>query len=132
MDVRGFTDVSRRAIVVIALVALVLRLAFVIARDRPPVSDEIDYHRLAWTLTTTGRYSDEGVPTAYRSIGYPAFVAAIYSVAGPRPEAVHAVQAVLDAASAVLLFAIAGGGTLGLLAALFWALFPPRSSTPTS
>jgi hypothetical protein len=124
MDVRGFTDGSRRAIVVVALVALVLRLAFVIARDRPPVSDEVDYDRLAWTLATTGRYSDEGVPTAYRPIGYPAFVAAIYSVAGPRPGAVHAVQAVLDAASAVLLFAIAGGGTLGLLAALFWALFP--------
>jgi hypothetical protein len=124
MDVLGFKDGSRRAMLLVALVALVLRLAFVIARDRPLVSDEVDYHRLATTLASTGHYSEDGVPTAYRPVGYPAIVAAVYSIAGPRPEAVHVLQAVVDAGSAVLLIAIAGGGVVGLLAGLFWALFP--------
>ena len=124
MDVRGFEGGSRRAMLLVALVALVLRLGFVVARDRAPASDEVDYHRLAITLAETGRYSDNGAPTAYRSIGYPALVAAVYAVAGPRPDVVHALQAVLDTGTAVLLVALAGGGLLGLLAGLFWALFP--------
>ena len=116
---------SRRfALLAIVLVALALRLAYVSIRDLPLFSDEVDYDRLGVTLATTGRYSDEGAPTAYRPIGYPAIVAATYAVAGPKPEAVQVVQAFLDGASVLLLFLLAGGGRLGLLAAGIWAVFP--------
>ncbi|HEU5310592.1 MAG TPA: hypothetical protein VFV24_03980 [Candidatus Eisenbacteria bacterium] len=124
MEARGKSPLQGLAIVTIVLVALALRLAYVSIRDLPLFSDEIDYDRLGFTLATTGAYSDEGVPTAYRPIGYPALVAATYAVVGRRPEAVHVVQAVLDAASALLLFLLAGGGRLGLLAAGLWTVFP--------
>ncbi|HET9252339.1 MAG TPA: hypothetical protein VFP58_09495 [Candidatus Eisenbacteria bacterium] len=124
MEAEGKSPSHRIAIGAIVLVALALRLAYVSIRDLPLFSDEIDYHRLGSTLAATGRYTDEGAPTAYRAIGYPAIVAAIYAVAGPRPEAVHVVQAFLDTASAVLIFLLAGGGRLGMVAAGIWALFP--------
>ena len=112
------------ALVAIVSVALVLRLAFAATRDRPLFSDEIDYDGLARTLAATGSYSQDGKPTAYRTVGYPAFVAGIYASAGPKPGHVHLVQAALDAASCGLLFAIAGGGTVGLWAAGIWAVYP--------
>ena len=124
MESRGISFAHRRAIVAIAVLALVLRLAFIAARERPLFSDEIDYDRLGWTLAFTGRYTDDGVPTAYRPVGYPALVAAVYSVAGHRPEAVLILQAFVDAASTVLLFILAGGGRLGFVAAGLWAAFP--------
>jgi 4-amino-4-deoxy-L-arabinose transferase-like glycosyltransferase len=124
MGARGVSFAHRRAIAAIAVLALVLRLAFIAARDRPLVSDEIDYDRLGWTLASTGHYTDDGAPTAYRPIGYPALVAGVYAVAGHRPGAVTILQAFVDAASTVLLFVLAGGGRLGLLAAGLWAAFP--------
>ena len=123
MEARG--SPSRRfALLAIVLVALALRLAYVSIRDLPLFSDEVDYDRLGVTLASTGRYSDEGAPTAYRSIGYPALIAATYVIAGPKPEAVHVVQAFLDAASVIFVFVLAGGGRVGLFAAGIWAVFP--------
>jgi hypothetical protein len=124
MEPRGISLSHRRAILAIALLALALRLGFILVRDHPLFSDEIDYDRLGRTLAATGRYTDEGAPTGYRPIGYPALVGAIYALAGPRPGAVHALQAFLDAASTLLLFLLAGGGRIGLLAAAFWAVLP--------
>jgi hypothetical protein len=124
MEPRGISLSHRRAILAIALLALALRLGFVLARDLPLFSDEIDYDRLGRTLASTGRYTDEGAPTGYRAIGYPALVGAVYALAGPRPVAVHVLQAILDATSTLLLFLLAGGGRLGLLAAGFWAVCP--------
>lgn len=116
---------GRYALAGIVVLALALRLAFVGSRDRPLFSDEIAYDDLARTMVTTGGYSDEGHPTAYRTIGYPAFVAGIYALAGPEPGRVRAAQAVLGAASSALLYGIAGGGAVGLWAAGIWALYPP-------
>lgn len=124
MEPRGNPSSHRLAILAIVLGALALRLAYVSVRDLPLFSDEIDYDRLGRTLAATGRYTDEGVPTGYRPIGYPALVAATYVLFGPDPGAVHVVQAFLDAASVGLLYLLAGGGRLGLLAAGLWAVFP--------
>ncbi len=115
--------ISRSAFMIAAL-AFLLRLAFVSVRERPLFSDEIDYDRLGGTLAATGSYSDEGRPTAYRPIGYPAFVAGVYAVAGRCPWAVHVAQAALDSLSALLLWLLAGGGRAGLWAAAIWALYP--------
>jgi len=113
-----------RAAFMIAAVAFLLRLAFVSARDRPLFSDEVDYDRLGSTLAATGAYSDEGRPTAYRPIGYPALVAGLYAVGGRCPWAVQVAQAALGALSALLLWFLAGGGRAGFWAALIWALYP--------
>ncbi|HEU4726098.1 MAG TPA: hypothetical protein VFU59_12500 [Candidatus Eisenbacteria bacterium] len=116
-----------RVAFVIALLAAAIRLAPIADGARPLFSDEQDYDRLARTLASTARYEDDGRPTAYRPVGYPAWVGAIYRVAGPRPEAVRVSQAVLDGATAFLLFVLLRrrGGTAARGAALLWALYPP-------
>jgi 4-amino-4-deoxy-L-arabinose transferase-like glycosyltransferase len=113
-----------RAAFIIAALAFLVRLGFVTARERPLFSDEIDYDRLGSTLATTGEYSDDGRPTAYRPIGYPALIAGAYAVAGRCPWAVHVAQAALGSLSAILLWLLAGGGRAGLWAAAIWALYP--------
>ena len=104
--------------------ALALRLVFVVTRDRPLFSDEIDYDRLGRTLAATGSYSEHGAPTAYRTIGYPAFLACVYAAAGAKSGPVAVAQAALGTASCGLLYAVAGGGVAGLWAAGIWAVYP--------
>jgi hypothetical protein len=106
--------------------ALLIRLAFLAAHPKPLTSDEVDYDRLGWTLAKTGTYSIEGQPTAYRPVGYPAFVAAVYAVAGRHPVAVKAVQAICDSGTAVLLFFLFArrNRRAGLLAGWTWATLP--------
>jgi len=109
----------------IVAVALALRIGFALFAPRALFSDEVEYDRLAWTLATTGAYSDEGHPTAYRPVGYPAFAAGIYRVAGHDPMAIRLAQAGVDACSVLLLYLLAAPRRrVGLWAAGIWALYP--------
>ena len=114
-----------RAAFMIAALAFLVRLVFVSVHERPLFSDEIDYDRLGSTLALTGAYVDDGRPTAYRPIGYPAFIAGIYAVAGRCPWAVHVAQAALGSVSAILLWLLAGRRRAGLWASGAWAIYPP-------
>lgn len=117
---------SRWAPAAVFLLALAVRLVFLGAHPRPLHSDEIDYDRLGWTLANTGRYAEGGHPTAYRPVGYPAVIAAVYALAGRSPDMVKVVQAVLDSGTALLLVILFGrrNRAAGLLAGLTWALLP--------
>ncbi len=110
----------------ILVVALTLRVAFLFGHPMPLRSDELDYDQLGWTLARTGTYSMEGHPTAYRAIGYPAVLAAVYAVAGRNPAAAKLVQVFLDAGTALLLYFLFSrrNRTAGLLVGLTWAAFP--------
>ena len=118
---------ERLLLAAVVAAALLARLVSVAAMDRPLVYDEHDYDALGWTLASTGAYASDGRPTAYRPVGYPAYVAAVYAVAGHAPRAVRVTQAFLDAAVVLLLFAAlrrrhrraAFGAAIG------WAFFPP-------
>lgn len=112
---------------VILVLAFAVRIGFVLILDPPLRSDEVDFDRLAWNLARTGSYSEEGIPTAYRPVGYPAFLAAIYRVAGHHPFAVRFVQVLLDVGTVGLLFRVAArrGRVAARLAASVWALYPP-------
>jgi hypothetical protein len=118
--------VLRRISAAIFVLALLLRLLILAAHPRPLQSDEIDYDQLGWNLASTGRYSVDGHPTAYRAIGYPASIAGIYAIAGRNPTAVKVVQAVLDSGTAVLLFLLFArrNRRAGILAGVTWALLP--------
>ena len=65
-------------------------------------------------------------PTPFNNLGYPYLLAAVYALAGPRPGAVMALQAVLGAAAVVLLGIavrdLLDDAAAGLLAALAYAL----------
>jgi 4-amino-4-deoxy-L-arabinose transferase-like glycosyltransferase len=94
-----------------ACAGLVLRLFFVL---KLPVSDSGDapfYIELAWNWLRSGVYGAlvEGrlMPLDTRVPGYPAFLAAIFSMAGNSSRAVMLAQAVVDLATCFVVAAIA-------------------------
>jgi 4-amino-4-deoxy-L-arabinose transferase-like glycosyltransferase len=94
-----------------AIAGLALRLFYVL---RSPVTDSGDapfYIELAWNWLRNGVYGavvgDRLMPLDTRVPGYPAFLAAIFSVAGQSSRAVMFAQAVVDVATCFLIALIA-------------------------
>lgn len=114
-------------LVVIVALTLVVRLCFVLTFDHQPVSDERAYDELALHLASTGTYAVEGKPTAYRPVGYPAFLALLYVLFGHSITAARVVQAILDTSVSLGLFFLAGryGVRNGILAAGLWGVYVP-------
>ena len=70
-------------LVLIVLVALFARITWSLAHVEAPSSDAAVYDRLARDLASgVGYVNEEGLPTAYMPVGYPAFLAAIYMIFG--------------------------------------------------
>jgi hypothetical protein len=69
-------------ILVVAL-GMALRLALGVALEVTPSSDTAWYYNRAIELLATGRYTEDGIPTAYWPVGYPAFLTALMAVFGP-------------------------------------------------
>ena len=126
-----------RALLIVCLVALV-HAAVYIAYQRPDWdtewTDQAGYKRLGEVLSTTGlftRYPDAAVfvPEVIRTPGYPAFVAAVYLVAGAGNHlAVATAQALVFAGLCVLAFLLArraAGDRAAVLAATMTALYAP-------
>src|SRR5690242_6193600 len=70
--------------------------------------DESDYNGLALRLAERGVYCDaEGRPTSLRPPLYPAFVAAVYGLAGGEShQTVRALQAALSLGTVVLIYSL--------------------------
>src|SRR3984885_6380231 len=103
--------VMRANVALAALAGLALRIYFVL---KLPVTDSGDapfYMELAWNWLKKGVYGGvvEGqlVPLDTRVPGYPAFLAAIFSVAGNSSRAVMQAQAVVDLATCFIVVLIA-------------------------
>ncbi|MBI3578028.1 MAG: hypothetical protein HY276_12380 [Ignavibacteriales bacterium] len=116
-----------RSLFIVLALGLALRLGFVAFHQRSLISDEKEYDQLAWNLSSKGMYSYDSAPTAYRPVGYPAFVGAIYYLTGHRPIAVKFLQAMLDLITALLLYHLLSGFSkrTRLLGTAFWVFFPP-------
>lgn len=105
--------------------AAISALPLLAHKPSPLVGDALEYHRLATSIASTGRFSLDGTnPTAARAPGYPAFLALVYTIAGESPLAVLAVQCVLAGASAAMVFLLGlpdlgrkGALTAGIIAA---------------
>jgi 4-amino-4-deoxy-L-arabinose transferase-like glycosyltransferase len=123
-------QVFRTALVLVALVALGLRLGFVLARQPEPaavltpLADATDYHHLALSLLDNGSYSAPGgEATAFRPPVYPAFLALMYAIFGKgNLLAVAIVQALLGTLNCLLAAAVARTAGLGRAAALVAAV----------
>jgi 4-amino-4-deoxy-L-arabinose transferase-like glycosyltransferase len=127
-----------RTLLLLVLLSAGLRLTlFALVRPWAPAtesryvlqSDPRDYHNLATTLLHHHRFANGAAdePTALRTPGYPAFVAAIYSLFGPRPWVVLVAQIALDVLSCLLLFAILVprfGRAPAVAAAVLYAMDP--------
>lgn len=116
------------------LSGLSLRFFFIFTLDRPLYSDERDYHVLATNLASKGLYGYDEKPSAFRPVGYPAFIAALYSVGVSAPVGVKVFQAILDTLTAILLFLIlrpvswrASPEAFGasIIAISLWISYPP-------
>lgn len=92
--------------VVVGAVALVVRLAWVLAVRRPgfAFNDAIMYHTTAMSLRAGDGYVPlTGGPTARWPPGYSTLLAGVYGVFGVRPVAGEIVNAAIGAATVVLL-----------------------------
>lgn len=113
---------GRKLILYIFLTALVIRLAYVIfffGLDTLPDYDSPEYIRYAENLLAGNGYTD-GKWKSFRSPGYPAFLAGVYSVFGESVPAVKIVQAAISSLIPVLVFLIGlklGGRRVALTAA---------------
>lgn len=112
---------------VILAAGLLIRLTFELAYARPLVSDEKEYDSLGFGLSSNARYEVNGIPTAYRPVGYPMFLATIYLVCGHQPIVVKCFQAVLDTGTSFLIFLLLAGypDRVRLIGAGLWVLFLP-------
>lgn len=81
-----------------------IRLALIVFVPVEPGSDALWYFNRASTLAEQGSYSENGLPTAFWPVGYPAFLALLFTFTGTH-------------------LAIAQFANLFLAAATFWLLF---------
>lgn len=72
---RAWTNRAFRALVVITMVGLALRLGWLLVAQPAAVSDALGYKSLAERWITEGRYERFGEPTAWRTPGYIGFLA---------------------------------------------------------
>src|SRR4051812_30384429 len=69
-----------RVVLGLTLFGAALRIGWLFVAHPAPVSDFLGYASLANRWLTTGQYARFGSPTAYRTPGYPAFLALGMSV----------------------------------------------------
>jgi len=119
------------AVWVACLIALVLRLAavqFYYGWNRPLRQDEPDYDAIATNLAAGRGFAVfPGQPSAWRPPAYPAFLAAIYKLAGRDFAVVRFVQCLIGAATCGLVFLLGkhmADRTVGLVSAYIAALYP--------
>jgi len=110
------------------LTAFGVRFLWVIYSGTLPVSDCKAFNDLALRLVAgKGYLSDEGMPTAYRPVGYPLFLAAVYTVFGIHLLVAKIANAVAGAALAVFTYLLgkkAFSKDKARLGALIVALLP--------
>ena len=81
---------------VLLLLAIILRLAYPFAFSPPPTADFAEYDRLARGIADGKGYVwEHGEPTAFRAIGYPAFLAGVYWLSGNSQKAGQLANALL-------------------------------------
>jgi hypothetical protein len=116
---------ARFAAILVFLVALAIRLAFVVGTPRESLAyDEVLYDGLARNVLDGRGYSLDGVetavpepyregPTAIMAPGYPVFLMVSYSLFGRESLPVRLLQALIGAASCVLVYAVVRAWKLG-------------------
>ncbi len=109
-------------------VALAIRVVWVLVFQTPPGSDAATYDGLGWRLAQgKGYVNADGNSTAFLPVGYPAFLAGIYSVFGHSWTAAGIANALLGTISVALTYRLARevlSSRLSLIAAGAVAFLP--------
>jgi hypothetical protein len=118
---------DRRFYTIVAVAAIVLRVAWLVAVNPPLVGDASWYHLRAIGLAAGQGYVVDGRPTAHFPPAYPLLLSALYYVFGPHPIAGQTVNLlltiVLIGLTARLGFRLFGPA-VGRTAAVLMALWP--------
>lgn len=118
---------SVRWMVSVCVLAAVLRAAWVLYVPSLPVSDFAWYDDRAWEMAR-GLGFGHPHPTAYRSVGYPVFLAAIYLPAGHSILAAKLGQVLITSLFPLVIFGLVkttGNLAAAKLSALAIAVYPP-------
>ncbi len=121
---------ERRTLVVLFLVALVIRLAWVlsVSRDGFAQNDSLFYHVVASNISDGGVYGDIfGEPSARWPPGWPTMLAALYRVFGAHPVVGEVFNAFLGAVTVPLLYKLVKppfGARVALIAAVMLCVMP--------
>ncbi len=94
----------KRKFFLILAAGTLFRLAVILFANAPQVSDARDYDQMAVALAQTGIFQDNGAITAYRPIGYVAFLAGIYKIFGQALLLPQLINVVLDILTLFLLW----------------------------
>lgn len=124
---RALTAVDRRGLVAVTVFALLVRIAFVSIVRPAPISDFHWYYEHALQIAHGLGLTTNGLPTAYWPLGWPYFLAGIFTAFGPHVYAGEVAQAVLNTLTVTLVFLIAqrvAGTAPAIAAGLIYALLP--------
>ncbi len=132
---RGLARKLPVSVWVLLAVALLLRIAVVAATINTPITlDSADFSRVGWSIAQgqgipPSNRDPAGGPSAFRPPAYPAFLGAVYFVAGQEaPPAARFVEAVLGTLTVALIGLIAlriWGKRVGVIALGLAAMAPP-------
>jgi hypothetical protein len=95
---------AARLLAAAVIVGFALRLAGVLAFEVKQTSDLGWYLQRAMELVDSGQYAENGIPTAFWPVGYPAFLAALFLVFGSDPMVGQIANAVLSVGCIALLY----------------------------
>lgn len=120
-----FFKKDRNFIFICFILALLIRIIYVIQLSEPPYWD--NYHDIANNLLNHREFSIQpGYPTSERVPVYPLFLAFIYLFFGPNYIAVRIIQAIIGSLTSILVFLIGRnifnrrvGGLSAILAAFY-------------
>ncbi|MDF0487429.1 hypothetical protein PX554_04750 [Sphingomonas sp. H39-1-10] len=124
----GTFETARWVMPAIFAIAIGLRLALMLLMPQQPMSDGLWYMDRAGEMARGLGFQEQGRPTAFWPVGYPAALAASMIVAGPSPLGPLALN--LAAAAAILALMVRFGALLGIgplgvrIAGLLYALYP--------
>ena len=116
-----------RDLALVALVAFLSRLIWILAVRATPISDFLFYHTKATELAAGLGYVWHGHPTAFWPPGYPLFLSVLYRAAGASVLVAQLSSVVLWTVTSVLAYLLGtrlGGRRVGLIAGLLVALYP--------
>ena len=126
---------ERRVLLGVVALGLALRLAAAFhGTGQPLTGDQLSYDQVAWNLASGHGYAVGDAASGYhatatRGPSYVLLVALLFTLFGHGPWALFLVQALLDAASVLLVFRIGrlvfGRADAALAGAALYAIYPP-------
>ncbi|MGA9762724.1 MAG: glycosyltransferase family 39 protein [Gaiellaceae bacterium] len=112
---------------VISALSVLVRLPWVLIVHPTPVSDTRFYYLSAQSIADGHGYQILGHATTFFPVGWPAFLAGLFTITGPSMPAIEILNLVLWAVTAGLVYALGrrmGGRAVGLVAGILVAIAP--------